>query len=275
MDNQRGNTWSKNHESLDTCGSCPEFWHFSWDDSALHDLPAQIDYVIDQTGFDDMFYIGYSMGNSRYFTLLTNRPEYNEKIRAGYMMAPPIFMTNANNGLANQAEAIQDALHAQGIYEVYGRDPEAEGNSDDWRDIHNSIYKSSNEQYNETMRPIYEAHAPAGTSTYTFVHYSQLHLLDYVFQRYNWHEENMAIYGQEQPPVSNFSLVTAPTALYVGDEDLLATVADNNQLAPLIPNLIEYHIVEYEGWEHADFCYGIDADSLVYSRILNSMETFK
>ena len=53
------------------------------------------------------------------------------------------------------------------------------------------------------------------------------------------------------------------------------TVADNDLLAAQLPNLIEYHIVEYEGWSHLDFCFGMDAATLVYDKILAQMSTMK
>ena len=61
--------------------NCPEFWDFGWDKSGLYDYPAEIDYILDKTGFDDLFVVGYSMGTTQYFALLSERPEYNDKIK--------------------------------------------------------------------------------------------------------------------------------------------------------------------------------------------------
>ncbi len=52
MGNTRGSTWSKSHESLDPCSSCPEFWDFSWDTTGTLDYSAEVDYILQSTGFE-------------------------------------------------------------------------------------------------------------------------------------------------------------------------------------------------------------------------------
>ncbi len=54
MGNTRGTTWSKKHTSLDTCPGCPEFWDFSWDTTASGDYPAEVDFILQSTGFDSV-----------------------------------------------------------------------------------------------------------------------------------------------------------------------------------------------------------------------------
>ena len=36
--------------------------HFSWDEMAAKDVPAMIDYVLEQTGQSELYYIGHSQG---------------------------------------------------------------------------------------------------------------------------------------------------------------------------------------------------------------------
>lgn len=129
------------------------------------------------------------------------------------------------------------------------------------------------DQLNVSMISFYLDHLPAGTSSETFVHYTQLFLKgNDAFDRYDWGpEENMVRYGQVDPPPMDFSLITTPTALFVGDSDDLATVADNEVLASRLPNLLENHLVDYSGWTHGEFIMGLDADSLVYRYILDYM----
>ena len=65
MLNTRGNTFSKNHTYLDTCSSCPEFWTYCWHEGGTLDFSAVIDYVLDQTGFEQTFFAGHSMGTTQ------------------------------------------------------------------------------------------------------------------------------------------------------------------------------------------------------------------
>lgn len=59
------------------------------------------------------------MGTTKYCVLLSERPEYNDKIIAGFLMGPATSMTNAYFpllvDLADEAENIQDSLHEQGM----------------------------------------------------------------------------------------------------------------------------------------------------------------
>ena len=66
MGNTRGNTYSKNHTTLDTCSSCPEFWNFGWHESGMYDLAAAIDYILAITKQESLYYIGHSMGTTEY-----------------------------------------------------------------------------------------------------------------------------------------------------------------------------------------------------------------
>ena len=65
MGNTRGNTYSRNHTTLDTCSSCHEFWSFGFDDSGNKDYPAEINYILDKTGEEKVHFIGHSMGTTQ------------------------------------------------------------------------------------------------------------------------------------------------------------------------------------------------------------------
>ncbi len=71
MVNTRGNTYSKNHTTFDTCSQCPEFWSFGFNEGGTKDFPAIIDYVLETTGEESLFYVGHSMGTTQYLVSLT------------------------------------------------------------------------------------------------------------------------------------------------------------------------------------------------------------
>ena len=66
MGNTRGNTYSKNHTSLNTCSTCSEFWNFGWHEAGMFDLASVIDYVLALTENDSLYYIGHSQGTTEY-----------------------------------------------------------------------------------------------------------------------------------------------------------------------------------------------------------------
>ena len=57
--------------------------------------------------------------------------------------------------------------------------------------------------------------------------------------------------------------------MFAGDADDLACVADVNTLAERLPNVSLLQVVEFEGFTHMDFSIAIDADKLVYNKIID------
>ena len=66
MPNMRGNSYSRNHTTLDSCTTCKDFWQFGIEESAVFDYPASIDYILQETGMPDLHFVGYSMGTTQY-----------------------------------------------------------------------------------------------------------------------------------------------------------------------------------------------------------------
>ena len=88
MNNVRGNSYSKKHLSLEPCVGCAKYWNFSHHESALEDYSASIDYILDTTKAKKLFFAGYSMATAQYVMLLSEKPEYNAKIKAGILLGP-------------------------------------------------------------------------------------------------------------------------------------------------------------------------------------------
>lgn len=55
-----------------------------------------IDFILEQTNQTQLIYTGYSQGGTSIFVLLSERPEYNEKIASIHLMAAAVFYTNTN-----------------------------------------------------------------------------------------------------------------------------------------------------------------------------------
>lgn len=59
LGNSRGSKYSRAHASLNPDKDV-KFWQFSWQEMAIHDLPAMIDYVREVAGVEKVSYIGHS-----------------------------------------------------------------------------------------------------------------------------------------------------------------------------------------------------------------------
>lgn len=90
--NNRGNFYSKKHISKDLRGFFGEFWDFSWDLIGLYDYSAFIDFVREKTNKDKVHIIAHSQGTAATMCLLSERPEFNEKVIAVSLMGPIGFL---------------------------------------------------------------------------------------------------------------------------------------------------------------------------------------
>lgn len=74
-----------------------KFWDFSFHEMGVYDLPATIDHIIDQTGQQKIHYIGHSQGTTSFFVMLSEKPEYNDKIIKFVAYAPIIYTNNVRS----------------------------------------------------------------------------------------------------------------------------------------------------------------------------------
>lgn len=64
----------------------------------VYDLPAAIDLVISVTGYSKVDVGGVSLGGTIPIIALSERPEYNKKVKNVILMAPATRMTSAYQG---------------------------------------------------------------------------------------------------------------------------------------------------------------------------------
>jgi len=71
------------------------YWQFSWEELGTKDVPAAIDFIIKETGFDKINYVGHSQGVTQLIAGSALDPEYfNSKINLAILMGPPISIKN-------------------------------------------------------------------------------------------------------------------------------------------------------------------------------------
>lgn len=286
LGNARGNRYSKNHTHLSPKDK--EFWDFSWDEMAEHDIPAVIDYILEETKHSQLYYIGHSMGTTIFYGCMSSHPQYNKKIKAMFGLGPVATVKHIISPikyLAPFANDIHILLNLLGDYEFlpYNR------KYVEWTEFVCTHFRYEKlmcrdalfflcgfdaHQFNMTWLPVILSHGAEGTSTMTVVHYAQ-EVNTGAFEHYDFGKsENIRRYHQPTPPKYNLKNVTAPVALIWAQNDWLADPEDIVYLASELPNLVLNIKMPLPDFNHMDFIWGIDADKLVYKRILKYMKFF-
>lgn len=286
MTNVRGNTYSRNHTTLSPEES--KFWQFTWDEMGKYDAPAAVDYVMEQTGVDQIYWVGFSMGSTIYLTFLGQHPEYADKIKTAALMGPAAYMEGMKGPLtllvpfANDIDTIASLL---GINEFLPSGPLWDEAMNQFCDPEVLTAELCEEllfliggadpaEFNQDYLPVILSHTPAGTSVHTVVHYAQL-VESKVFGMYDWGRlGNLNHYGQDTPPLYNLSLITPPTALFWGENDYLADPQDVAKLAEELPNLKLNYKVDWPEFSHLDFIWAIHAKELVYDYVLDYLSDY-
>lgn len=64
----------------------------SWHEIGVYDLPATIDYILEQTNQTKLAYAGVSQGGAVILVTLSEKPQYNKKIIVAQLMAPAVIL---------------------------------------------------------------------------------------------------------------------------------------------------------------------------------------
>ncbi|XP_037070287.1 lipase 3-like [Pollicipes pollicipes] len=286
LGNNRGNRYSRKHVRLSP--DSRQFWQFTADDYARYDNPAIIDYILHVTGYEDLFYIGFSSSTWSFWAMMNHDPSYNSKVRLMVALGPVATMKYWRS-IARLAVPFSGALvHTADKLGIYESLP------------YNTLYGNLGKvfcskhsptvllcalgifllagwdpkQLDKASLPQIFAHVPAGVGTRVEQQFAQ-HISSGRFQRFDYGKKrNLAIYGQRKPPLYFPELVTVPVVLMWGKNDKMADKRDVAALAARLPNLVSSRPVAWPLWQHLDFLWGIDAHRLVYQRILQRLHQF-
>ncbi|KAL7730697.1 hypothetical protein ACLKA6_003468 [Drosophila palustris] len=285
--NGRGNTYSRNHTSLST--EHPYFWRFSWHEIGYYDIASMIDYALKTNGQGQksIHYVGHSQGTTVFFTLMSTRPEYNEKIKTAHMFAPVAIMTHLTSKLvrttgpylghrntysllfSSQEFLPQNEFLLSLLFNLCEPDlklrPVCERVMDQLHDAG---------RVNMTAMPEQFATHPSGCSTNQMLHYLQEQQSGYFRQYDHGTEKNLEAYKSETPPEYPVEKITADMHLWYGESDDLAAVEDVLALADRLPNK-KVHRMEDSGWTHGDFALNVEVRKLLNEPVIKIMLDFE
>ncbi|XP_043217732.1 lipase 3-like [Amphibalanus amphitrite] len=280
LGNNRGNLYSQRHVNLET--DTREYWNFTADSYAKYDNPAFIDYILQNTGENELFYVGYSISTWSFWAMMNYYPSYNTKVRLMVAMAP-ISTRMYYRSFAKKMVPIRVPLHRLaeffGMYETMPYDPK---NGRIGKIFCNKYAPTKPicailffmyagwdpKQLDKYSLPVILTHVPAGCGNMVIQQLDQA-IKSGNFQRFDYGpRRNQQAYGQPHPTLYYPENVTAPVVLLFGKNDKVADRRDVASLASRLPNLVASQQVAWPLWQHLDFLWGIDADRLVYRHVL-------
>ncbi|XP_062459184.1 putative lysosomal acid lipase/cholesteryl ester hydrolase [Pezoporus occidentalis] len=281
LGNSRGTSWSQRHQHLSADQA--EFWDFSFHEMAMYDLPAMINFILQKTGQQQIYYIGYSQGCTIAFIAFSSMPELAQKIKLFFALAPVVTIKHARSPIMRLSVLLDRQFKTFQL--LLGRTDASLRIRKLWRFLPHLcrnplLHKPcanllfllggyNEKNFNTTRLDVYTSHYPDRTSVKTMIHWAQV-MKSGEFKAFDYGSENQAVYHQETPPLYRVEEMPVPTAVWSGGEDWAADWRDVSLLLPRITHLVTYgHIPD---WNHWDFIWGLDAPERLYNSILELME---
>ncbi|KAF3783640.1 Triacylglycerol lipase 2 [Nymphaea thermarum] len=277
--NTRGTRWSRGHISLDPAQR--EYWEWSWDELVKFDLPDTFDFVYSHTG-----------QKLHYGTLIAlasfSQHKLVDKLRSAALLSPIAYLSHMTTPVGQSAanEAVVNILKL-----VCAKAPGA-----DCYDMMTSFtgrtllcvcvffpaafilfilrkgritfnfpcFQGKNCCLNSSTVDVFLRNEPQPTSTKNMVHLAQtvrhgtIAMYDYGIH------ENLAQYGQIEPPIYNMSSVPndLPLFLSYGAQDALSDSLDVELLLATLGTYVRGDdlVVQFvRDYGHADFVMGTNA----------------
>lgn len=278
MGNNRGDRYSLGHTTLNVKDKA--FWEFSWDEMAKYDIPAQLDYVLNATGYSRLSYVGHSQGTIQMFAALVSQEGIRDKLDSYVALGPVATVAHVGNiGL----KVIAD-LHVDTLFAIFGEKEFLPSPTvlktlfiefcsvceTCCSDVIELICGPHEGAFNESRMPVMASHEPGGTSVRNMQHWGQA-VRDGQFQHYDYGiVGNLEHYGQSKPPPYDLTLFPSdlPTYLFSGGEDLLADPTDVANLLKVLPSTVLHE--ELPTYAHLDFCW----DMYAYKEFYPALITF-
>ena len=276
LGNNRGNKYSK--KSTKCSPDSHEFWNFSIDQFAFHDIPDSIEYILDTTSQASLSYVGFSQGTAQAFATLSIHPRLNEKVDVFIALAPAM----SPPGLANGVVASLIKTSPEVLYLAFGRRSML-SSATMWQAILyppifvrfidmslRFLFGWKTENISQQQKLAAYPHLYSFTSTKSVVHWFQIiRNASFIFfddevQRPLTIADGRRYYKVPKFPTRN---IRTPTVLVYGGSDSLVNI--DVMLRELPKHTIAREVPKYE---HLDFLWASDVDKLVFPHVFDALD---
>ncbi|XP_045424043.1 lipase member K isoform X2 [Lemur catta] len=280
LGNSRGNTWSRKHLTLSP--TSPEYWAFSLDEMAKYDLPATINFILEKTGQEQLYYVGHSQGTTIAFIAFSTNPELAKRIKIFFALAPVVTVKYTKSPmkiLATLSRRLAKMLFGDKMFSSHTLFKQYIATKVCNQKLFHSICSNflftlsgfDLKNLNMSRLDVYLSHNSAGTSVQNMLHWGQA-VNSGQLQAFDWGnpDQNMMHFHQLTPPLYNVTKMEVPTAIWSGGQDIVADPKDIENLLPKIANPIYYKLIPH--YNHVDFYLGQDAPQEIYQDLIGLME---
>uniref|UniRef100_A0A8D2J3U8 Lipase n=1 Tax=Varanus komodoensis TaxID=61221 RepID=A0A8D2J3U8_VARKO len=265
--NNRGTTWSRRHQNFTI--DQQEFWNFTFHEMGIYDIPAAINFILQKTQQDGLYYLGHSQGGAIGFIAFSELPQLTEKVKL-FMSLAPAYTLAGLKGPMKMVLSLSDGLKKVCILCVNHK-----------YSITNTINPFSNIYYSLASSDLPEKHIlklllfqsrvdtylgiyPDFSSVKTIVHWSQVMFNAFFSSVFQRTIHNICSFN---PPFYKIEDMMVPTAIWSGGTDIVTTAKDADQLRLRISNLVFNKTIPE--WNHADFIWDTEAPKYLFPEVLN------
>ena len=276
LGNNRGNKYSK--KSTRFSPNSIDFWNFSMDQFAFHDIPDSIHYILETTHQPSLSYVGFSQGTAQAFATLSIHPALNDKVDVFIGLAPAMSPAGLSNGVVDSLVKASPEV----IFLAFGR-RSILSSTIMWqallyppiftRLIDMSLgflfgWKAQNISAYQKLAAY--PHLYSFTSTKSVVHWFQI-IRNKSFQMYDDDvpaplslSASDRYYKVPKFPTRN---IKTPIVLVFGGSDSLIDIK------VMLKELPRHTIAkEIKHFEHLDFLWAQEVDSLVFPHVFSALE---
>uniref|UniRef100_A0A336M341 Lipase n=1 Tax=Culicoides sonorensis TaxID=179676 RepID=A0A336M341_CULSO len=240
----RGTSPSLGHKTLTIHDE--KYWKFSWHEIGFYDIPKTIDYILMKTGKKTLYYAGHSQGCSVFAVAMSQKPEYNQKIKAAYLMSPGIYIDSVQGFIKMLIENrvgkfLEDFFKVTHIYWWPLRNPIINDVIFSFCNTNSATFictlylveiigpLSDNLEKGEFVKFFFE-YIVDNIAVRQLVHLQTL-VQKKSFVMYDYGNDNNEVYGSENPPEYDLSKISVPIAIMGAEDDALVTLKDVKKLA--------------------------------------------
>ncbi|XP_061491390.1 lipase member M-like isoform X2 [Rhineura floridana] len=257
--NNRGTTWSRRHKNLSV--DQEEFWNFSFHEMGIYDIPATINFILQKTQQDGLYYIGHSQGGAIGLVAFSSMPQLAEKVKLFMGLAPAYTIVDTKGPLK-----VILSLPEETIRHIWGKK--------EFCVLNNSMKKIS---ANLCSFPVQDkiclqiVSLIAGCNEKN-LNVSRVDVYARIYPDYT-SVKDIVHWSQDKPPFYKIEAMVVRTAIWNGGNDIIVGPKNIEQLLSQVPNLVFYKYLS--DWNHADFMWGLDAPKRMYLDMLHLMQKYK